>query len=463
MQSVLLQKPHAKSKTKDHIACLERRLSFWNEGKFKELLSEGKCIQRHLSNLTASNLTTHDEMQKIARGFNRLMLQGKVRQAVNLISNANRRGLLNTDTLIPVGEDKDGNIQWKTTNEILMEKHPPECIPSDDILLQNRNCDKSHYDPIIFERITGNLIREAATKIQGSAGPSGVDAYLWRRFCLSFKTASTELCNALAGVARRLCTSAVAPESLSAFVACRLISLDKNPGIRPIGIGEVPRRIIAKSVLRVVPEDIQEAAGPLQTCAGYEAGCEAAVHALNQMMESEETEALLLVDATNAFNTLNRQAALHNIQVICPVISTILNNTYKAPVRMFVAGGGEIASREGTTQGDPLAMAMYALAITPLIKRLKEQVPTASQVWFADDSSAAGRLVALRNWWQHLMILGPEFGYFPNAGKTTVVVKEEFLKQKQRSYLMKPASRLPLMVIKCSVLLVVNVPLWTDM
>ena len=123
------------------------------------------------------------------------------------------------------------------------------------------------------------------------------------------------------------------------------------------------------------------------------------------------------------------QAALHNIQVICPVISTILNNTYKAPVRMFVAGGGEIASREGTTQGDPLAMAMYALAITPLIKRLKEQVPTASQVWFADDSSAAGRLVALRNWWQHLMILGPEFGYFPNAGKTTVVVKDEFLKQ----------------------------------
>ena len=216
-------------------------------------------------------------------------------------------------------------------------------------------------------------------------------------------------------------------------MACRLIPLDKNPGIRPIGIGEVPRRIIAKSVLRVVREDIQEAVGPLQTCAGYEtgyeAGCEAAVHALNQMMESEETEALLLVDATNAFNTLNRQAALHNIQVICPVISTILNNTYKAPVRMFVAGGGEIASREGTTQGDPLAMAMYALAITPLIKRLKEQVPTASQVWFADDSSAAGRLVALRNWWQHLMILGPEFGYFPNAGKTTVVVKEEFLKQ----------------------------------
>ncbi|CAB3991272.1 Hypothetical predicted protein [Paramuricea clavata] len=74
-------------------------------------------------------------------------------------------------------------------------------------------------------------------------------------------------------------------------------------------------------------------------------------------------------------------------------------------------------------------MAMYALAITPLIKRLKEQAPNASQVWFADDSSAAGRLRALRVWWQRLTILGPEFGYFPNASKTTMVVKEEFFDQ----------------------------------
>ena len=60
--------------------------------------------------------------------------------------------------------------------------------------------------------------------------------------------------------------------------------------------------------------------------------------------------------------------------------------------------------------------------ITLLIKRLKEQAPNASQVWFADDSSAAGRLRALKVWWQHLAILGPEFRYFPNASKATMVV-----------------------------------------
>ena len=58
----------------------------------------------------------------------------------------------------------------------------------------------------------------------------------------------------------------------------------------------------------------------------------------------EGTEAILLVDATNAFNIINCQAALHNIKVICPAMSTVLNNTYTKPIRLFVNGGGEISS-----------------------------------------------------------------------------------------------------------------------
>ena len=55
---------------------------------------------------------------------------------------------------------------------------------------------------------------------------------------------------------RRICTEAVHPDGLSASVACRLIPLDKQPGVCPIGIGEVPRRIIAKAVFRLVDLDI---------------------------------------------------------------------------------------------------------------------------------------------------------------------------------------------------------------
>ena len=61
-------------------------------------------------------------------------------------------------------------------------------------------------------------------------------------------------------------------------MACSLIALDKSPGVRPIGICEVVRRIIAKAALCIVRYDILIAAGPHQLCAGQLAGTEAAVH-----------------------------------------------------------------------------------------------------------------------------------------------------------------------------------------
>jgi hypothetical protein len=94
-------------------------------------------------------------------------------------------------------------------------------------------------------------------------------------------------------------------------MVCLLLWLNKNPGVRPIGIGEVSRRIIAKAILKVVGNDVQSAAGPLQTCAGHESD---AVHAMKKIHFNEGTEGILLVDASNAFNSLNRIAALHNIQ-----------------------------------------------------------------------------------------------------------------------------------------------------
>ena len=112
------------------------------------------------------------------------------------------------------------------------------------------------------------------------------------------------------------------------------------------------------------------AAGVLQTCAGHDAGAEAAIHAMREIFAHENTDAVLLVDASNAFNQVNRQSALHNISIMCPSFATILKNTYGVPIRLFITGEGEIASTEGTTQGDPLAMAMYALAVTPLIRSL---------------------------------------------------------------------------------------------
>jgi hypothetical protein len=139
-----------------------------------------------------------------------------------------------------------------------------------------------------------------------------------------------------------------------------------------------------------------------------------------QLFESDETDALLLVDADNAFNRLNRKIVLHNIHFLCPELSVFATNCYRAPIRLFVAGDVELLSCEGTTQGDPLAMILYAIGIMPLIDRLRGK---AKQVWYADDAQAADKLMALRAWWDIITEHGPQYGYFANPIKTKLIVK----------------------------------------
>ena len=253
--------------------------------------------------------------------------------------------------------------------------------------------------------------------------------------CSSFKSASTDLCAALANVGKRIATTPVHPDGLSAFVAGRLIPINKCPGVRPIGIGEVPRRIIAKAILRILKKEIEEAAGPLQLCAGQDGGCEAAIHAMKLIFQDESTQAALLVDAINAFDSINRHSALHNINVLCPPLAQVLVNTYRKPIRLFIQGSGELSSTEGTTQGDPLAMAMYAIAITPLMTKLKEKCPNVRQAWYADDATGASTCSDLRRWWDELTKLGPLFGYHSNPSKTYLVVKEEHKESATKTFM----------------------------
>ena len=110
--------------------------------------------------------------------------------------------------------------------------------------------------PVIFDGLQGPLVCAAALRTFGAPGPLDVDARGWRRLCTSFRSASDDLCEAMALFARRLCC--IYPPNI---LSCRLIALDKYPGMCPIGLCEVVHRIIAKAVLSILWSDIQEGAG----------------------------------------------------------------------------------------------------------------------------------------------------------------------------------------------------------
>ena len=101
--------------------------------------------------------------------------------------------------------------------------------------------------------------------------------------------------------------------SYRALMSGRLIALDKNPGVRPIDIGESWCRLFAKCLLAVAGKDAADKCGIENLSGGMSAGIEAAVHSANEVVDGNyETDDLgfILVDARNAFNELNRYTML---------------------------------------------------------------------------------------------------------------------------------------------------------
>ena len=409
---LLLQKPNGEGSAANHARHLQRRLTLWEEDKIEELVDEAECIQSHLPHSLKSSGRRRKVDGPSDTLFSKLVFEGKLNSAIRHLSEEPSGILSMDDHPVPGSE--------KTVREVLLEKHPESKQPPPSVLSKE---EPPPVNPILFEQLTPKLLKEVGRRASGSAGPSGLDAEAWKRMMTCFKKSSDRLCAALAAAAKCLCVEDLSSEDLSAFTAARLIPLNKKPGVRPIAVGEVFRRIICKAIMKVIERDILCATAPFQVCVGVPSACEAAVHALDKLFENSSVEGVLLVDASNAFNALNRSAALHNVPRVCPAMGKVFTNTYSSPSRLFVTGGGEILSREGTCQGDPLAMAIYAVAITPMIQHLSATCPAIKQCWYADDDGASGSLEKLHHYWMELNEIGPGYGYFPHAVKTILLTK----------------------------------------
>jgi len=77
-----------------------------------------------------------------------------------------------------------------------------------------------------------------------------------------------------------------------------------------------------------------------------------------------------------------------------------------------------LLSREGVTQGDPLSMVLYGLALVPLAENLRESVPEVLQPWYADDAAMAGPVQGIAKAMRLLADQGPARGYYPEPAKS---------------------------------------------
>ena len=181
---------------------------------------------------------------------------------------------------------------------------------------------------IKFDAIDAVLVKRAAVRIRGGAGPFTIDADWWRRILITkqFGTSFTDLCKAISEVIKKLCTADNLSASLEPLLACHLIPFDKNPDIYPIGIGEILHRIADKFIVSHIRKGLISSVGSLKFCAAHEAGCESIIHAMLKIYKEDKSEAILLLDASNAFNSANVKIFLHNIGIIYTPLANFFQN-----------------------------------------------------------------------------------------------------------------------------------------
>ena len=108
--------------------------------------------------------------------------------------------------------------------------NPPEMVPVD---------------------IIDDVVTAVAGRLSGGAVTGGTDLVSLQNWLLRFGVASKKLRLLVAEFGEWLLNGRPPWAAYRAMMSGRLIALKKNSGIRPVGIGETWRRLLAKCLLQV--------------------------------------------------------------------------------------------------------------------------------------------------------------------------------------------------------------------
>ena len=233
-----------------------------------------------------------------------------------------------------------------------------------------------------------------------------------------FLHALTKFCNVMA--AGKLPTS-VAPF----FFGASLFALNKKDGgYRPVAVGEVLRRLIAKCLAFNAAPKAAELFSPLQVGVGVKGGVEAVVHAIRFLVDDTPIPAdskwVLQLDFANAFNTIAREKVFKEVRTHFPQLSLWVESCYGSQAFLRF-GEAIITGTTGLHQGDPLASFLFALALFPLLVKIKEDVPELlAQLWYLDDGTLVGSLETLQQAYDIIAQEAPELGLQLAPGKSSL-------------------------------------------
>ena len=135
--------------------------------------------------------------EQITKTFTRMVLQGKIRQAVRFVTERGSGGALSADDKVM---NKDGTES--TVLEVLRSKHPEAVHPREEDLEEYPSVPE-----MVTLDITADTVVKVASKLSGVAGPGGIDSMALQQWLLRFGVSSNLLREAVGHFVRWMANS----------------------------------------------------------------------------------------------------------------------------------------------------------------------------------------------------------------------------------------------------------------
>ena len=250
---------------------ITQRLLDWENKKYLMLISSTVLCAEAQMNRKRGVLTIKER----AKIFSSLICRGKLRAAIRYASEREKGGILMPGDV----DEKSGDL----VSGVLASEHP---IGRD---VEISSLPIFEFCPeLINIEVTEDSVEKVARRLSGSAGPSGIDSVAMSHWLLKFGGASSKLRRSIAKFVEWLSNDYPPWAAYRAMTWSRLVGLDKCPGVRPIGKGDILRRLLCKTLLIVVGKEATRAYGTDQLCSGLEAGIEGGIHHMRSMWDEHE-------------------------------------------------------------------------------------------------------------------------------------------------------------------------------